>query len=168
MKKVYVLTVSDSATVPEASASGKSHTHTSDDRLPLAAAADDIMQSPHYHAYIKAHGYHFTDSLATCAISNMENADHSNHRWTIKQVSDAYKAAGFTKPSEVTCGDIAYLANMAYADFYPALFKTEADCIRYADAVVNDPDGYKEMTFLRYLADLIGKHISFDWSHYMD
>lgn len=161
MKKVYVLTVSDSATVPEASPSGS-------DLLPLAAAANDIMQDPHYHAYIHKHGYHFTDSLATCAISYMENADHSSHRWTIKQVSDAFKAAGFTKPSEVTCGDIAYLANMAYADFYPALFKTEADCIRYADAVVNDPDGYKEMTFLRWLSDIIGKHVTFDWSHYVD
>lgn len=66
-------------------------------------------------------------------------------------------------PKGTTIGDFLYLANMAYADFYPAVVKTEEDCIKYALAVANDPDGYEGMPFCRWTADLIGTGRQIDW-----
>lgn len=60
-------------------------------------------------------------------------------------------------PQGVNWGDITYLANMAYADFYPDIIKSEALCIDYAVSVAEDPDGYEGIAFLRYVADRKGK-----------
>ena len=62
-----------------------------------------------------------------------------------------------------TIGDILYLANMAYADFYPKVIKTDSDCVQYAIAVASDPDGYEGMAFCRWTADIIGKGVTIDW-----
>lgn len=62
-----------------------------------------------------------------------------------------------------TLGDILYLANMAYADFYPKVIKTESDCVQYAIAVASDPDGYEGMAFCRWTADIIGNGVTIDW-----
>lgn len=70
---------------------------------------------------------------------------------------------GRTLPERTTLGDVLYLANMAYADFYPAVLKTEEACVSYAMAVADDPDGYDGMPFLRWTADLIGKGANVDW-----
>lgn len=132
-------------------------------RLPLAQAADDVMEHEDFREYVALNGYHFNDKLAEWAIGEMENVDKTKHKWSVKQVTDAYKAAGYTKPEGMTDGDIAYLANMAYADFIPDVLKTETDCIRYANAVTKDPDGYDEMPFMRWLADKIGREETISW-----
>lgn len=62
-----------------------------------------------------------------------------------------------------TIGDILYLANMAYSDFYQKVIKTESDCVQYAIAVDSDPDGYEGMAFCRWTEDIIGKGITIDW-----
>ena len=62
-----------------------------------------------------------------------------------------------------TIGDILYLANMAYADFYPKVIKTESDGVQYAIAVASDPGGYEGMAFCRWTADIIGKGVTIDW-----
>lgn len=132
-------------------------------RLPLAKAADDVMEHEDFREYVAVNGYHFNDKLAEWAINEMVNIDKSKHKWTIEQVTNAYKAAGFTKPEGMTNGDIAYLANMAYADFVPSIIKTEADCVKFADVVAKDPDGYDEMPFMRWLADKIGREEIVCW-----
>ena len=62
-----------------------------------------------------------------------------------------------------TIGDILYLANMAYSDFYPKVIKTESDCVQYAIAIASDPDGYEGMAFFSWTADIIWKDITIDW-----
>lgn len=132
-------------------------------RLPLAQAADDIMEHEDFREYVSINGYHFNDKLVEWAVDRMENTDKSKHKWSVSQVATAYKTAGFTKPEKMTDGDITYIVNMAYADFYPAVLKTEPDCIKYAEAVANDPDGYDEMPFMRWLADMIGRSEIVQW-----
>lgn len=63
--------------------------------------------------------------------------------------------------------DVTYVANMAYADFYPDPLKDEAACLRYAHKVANDPDGYDGMIFCRWTADAIGKAIKLDWEKFV-
>lgn len=70
-------------------------------------------------------------------------------------------------PGKVTTGDVTYMANMTYADFYPDPLKDEAACLRYAHKVANDPDGYDGMIFCRWTADAIGKAIKLDWEKFV-
>lgn len=129
--------------------------------LPYEKAANALMNASGYVAYVSKHGYHFTKKLAAMASEQMKNADGTSHRWTVEEIRQATNEMAI--PKGTTIGDFLYLANMAYADFYPAVIKTEEGCIKYALAVANDPDGYEGMPFCRWTADLIGKGVTIDW-----
>ena len=64
------------------------------------------------------------------------------------------------KASEYDC---CFVANMAYADFFPEPLRNEFDIAMYVKKYIDDPDGYDGIAFSRYLADLkrTGKYI--DW-----
>ena len=95
------------------------------------------------------------------ASEQMKNVDGTSHRWTVDEIRLATNNEIISKGA--TIGDILYLANMAYADFYPKVIKTESDCVQYAIAVASDPDGYEGMAFCRWTADIIGKGVTIDW-----
>lgn len=82
-------------------------------------------------------------------------------------VKKSMESLGLSIPGKVTTGDVTYMANMAYADFYPDPLKDEAACLRYAHKVANDPDGYDGMIFCRWTADAIGKAIKLDWEKFV-
>lgn len=119
-------------------------------------------------SYINKHGYHFTDNLAEHACSDMINADGSSHRWTTEEIKNILHPYGEHAYRKCTLGDMTYLANMAYADFYPNVIHSEDECIEYAIATANDPDGYEGIVFLRWMADIIGKKITtIEWDKYI-
>ena len=132
-------------------------------QLPNAAFANELMEKPEFLNYIEHHGNHFTDKLADWATKKMENADGSTHNWSSTQVAKALQPQREKMPKSITDGDLAFAANMCYADFFPSIAKTEDDCLKYAVRVAMDPDGYEGMIFSRYLSDVIGKEIEIDW-----
>ena len=140
---------------------GDSHECEGEHRLPYEKAATALMNASGYVGYVARHGYHFTKALATMASEGMRNADGTSHRWTADEMRAA--TADMVIPRGTTLGDVTYLANMAYADFYPKVLKTEESCIQYALAVARDPDGYEGMAFCRWTADIIGKGVTVDW-----
>lgn len=115
--------------------------------------AERLMRSEEYRNHIQTYGYHFSNELAEKASCNMKNTDGTTHTWTVEDVKRAVKEL----PQGSNWGDITYLANMAYADFFPGVIKTETLCLEYALSVAEDPDGYEGMAFMRYVADRIGK-----------
>lgn len=122
-----------------------------------------------YAKYVEKHGLHFTNELAEMAICKMENISDDGHgKWSIKQVEAVVKthnpAMHFTHC--VTMGDLAYLANMYYADLYPESIQTENGCIKAAILIANDPDGYEGQAFCRWVADIMAKGKSIDWEKY--
>lgn len=128
-------------------------------------AANAIMNAPGYLEYIKKHGYHFTDKLADYASKKMVNTSGSAHSWTTEQLRSVL--GPFTPTHNETCGDMAYTANMAYADFYPAVLDTVDKCITYAKLVASDPDGYEGMEFMRWTSDAIGKSLTLNWEDFI-
>ena len=129
--------------------------------LPYNDSAQTIMNDEHFVEYVKANGYHFTDALAQEASSMMTNTNGTEHSWTTKQVEAVVgNYGGKDVYNKCTLGDLTYLANMAYADFYPEVIKDESSCIKYALAVASDPDGYDGIAFMRWLSDIIGKGIT--------
>lgn len=125
-----------------------------------------------YNEYVEKHGYHFTDELATMAIGRMQNADASEYkhgRWSVEQTKAAFKNMN---PSgkylhKVTDGDMAYAANMYYADLYPDPITTEAGCLKAAMRIANDPDGYEGQIFTRWVGDIMKQDISIDWERFV-
>lgn len=136
--------------------------------LPNEKAANLIMNAKGFSDYIAKHGYHFTDALAQVASDMMINSNGVPHKWTSQQVKTVLTSYGYTNYKDCTLGDLTYLANMAYADFYPNIIKDEMSCVRYAMAVAKDPDGYDGIVFSRWIADLIGKHVdNIDWQKFI-
>lgn len=96
-----------------------------------------------YKAYIKKHGYHFTEAIAEYASKLMKNGNNQSHSWTAQQVKKSMESLGLNIPKTVTLGDVTYLANMYYADLYPDPLKDEASCLRAAYKLANDVEGMK-------------------------
>lgn len=115
-----------------------------------------------FFAYLDEHGPHFSKKLCEYAVSNMENADGSKHRYSKEEVKELLKRNGVTvkKASEYDC---CFVANMAYADFFPEPLRNEFDIAMYVKKYIDDPDGYEGIAFSRYLADLKRTGTYIDW-----
>lgn len=135
--------------------------------LPYEQAGHALMSDNNFAEYVKKHGYHFTDLLSEHASKIMENSNGQQHTWTAQQVKKSMESLGLNIPSNVTLGDVTYLANMYYADFYPDPLKDEASCLRAAYKIANDPDGYEGMVFCRWTSDVIGKALHIDWKKFI-
>lgn len=126
-----------------------------------ARTANAIMNAPGYIEYIKKHGYHFTEKLARHVSSGMQNVCGTAHEFTAAHVT------GIKRNHNETDGDLIYTANMAFADFYPQIIPTTEMCIKYAEAVAQDPDGYDGMEFTRWTSDAIGKSKTINWEEFI-
>lgn len=124
-------------------------------------AANAIMNAPGYIEYIKEHGYHFTDKLAHYASMVMKNVSGTAHEFTAAHVTS------IKRNHNETDGDLVYTANMAFADFYPQVIPTAETCLKYAEAVATDPDGYEGMEFLRWTSDAIGNAVTINWEEFI-
>ena len=126
------------------------------------------MEDEEFKDYVSKHGYHFSERLSEYASSMMKNDNGTDHKWTAAQVRNALVELGTTDFNKSTLGDLTYLANMAYADFFPEVITSETACIKYAYAVAHDKDGYDGIAFNRWLSDVISKKITdIEWEHYV-
>lgn len=127
----------------------------------------ELVTSEGYDRYIDAHGYHFTHALAEYASSMMKNADGSGHTWSVRQVDNALRELGIDIPKTSCVADMAYTANMAYADFFPYVLREEVLCLKYASAVAHDIDGYEGQAFYRWLSDVMAVNGRIDWERFI-
>lgn len=126
--------------------------------------SDDTKST--YEQYINTHGPHFNQPLLDFACSKIKNADGTNHKWTTEQVKNVCDTFGFNIPDTSTIEDVAYTANMAYADFYPDLLNAQ-QCVKYAASVAADIDGYEGIQFKRWVADMTAKNEDVDWEKFI-
>ena len=141
---------------------GKAKSH-----FAYAEETEALAHNTDFEKYVKLHGYHFTDALAELASEMMENANGQAHTWTASQVKRSMDSLDLNVPSNITSGDVTYLANMYYADMYPDPLKDEASCLRAAYKIANDPDGYDGMIFRRWVSDIAGKALHIDWKNFI-
>lgn len=137
-------------------------------QLPNEEPAGLIMKAKSFLDYVHKHGYHFTDKLSEIASERMQNANGTLHRWNCSDVFRELENMQIHDYGSCTLGDITYLANMAYADFFPEVLTDEHSCIKYAVAVAHDIDGYDGIVFSRWIADLIGNQTTdISWEKYV-
>ena len=99
--------------------------------------------------YDIAHGEHFTEELATCAVEHMQNVDgtHGQH-WTMEQTNEVAKKHGFNG----CFADFYYLMNMFYSDYSHVLGADTDTYAKMSMAYINDPDGQKGRAVKAYLS----------------
>lgn len=136
-------------------------------RKPERTEKSDFWRDSNYDKYKMKHGEHFCDRLADEVSKKMVNVNRSVHNWKTENVRQAFAQLGFKKKECDTWGDITYLANMAYADFFPEVLKTETECLKYAEMASLDPDSYPGQHFNRYLADAMGKGEVINWADFV-
>ena len=120
----------------------------------------------HYDEYKAKYGMHFNQKLLDYALKYIENNNMQKHSWTVKQIEEALKQSDAFIPTTSNIYDIAYTANMAYADFFPHILD-EQKCIDFAMAVANDIDGYEGIQLSRWIADQMGKNMEINWEEFI-
>lgn len=136
--------------------------------LPFEKFAKILMNGEQFLAYVHKHGYHFTPELSDHVTKMMTNDNGTKHRWVTSEVQAAMVQNGWKQNAlNMTWGDAAYLANMAYADFYPEVIESETNCLMYAYKMANDEDGYEGIAFARWLSDVVAKEIVIDWEQFV-
>lgn len=136
------------------------------EHLPLYKEAREVKNED-YKRYVRAHGYHMTDALADFGSRLLINADGTSHRWNTFQVRSKFYDYMLSKSDNHTWGDIAFLANRAYAIYYPTVIKDADECMKIASAESVGENGYKEMAFVQFVNDLIGIGIRIEWIKYV-
>lgn len=119
-----------------------------------------------YQSYIEKHGCHFTEKLAYHVSKEMVNVNDSEHCWSPSEVKAEMSKLSLPIPKDITLGDVTYLANMYYSDFYPNPLREPKDCFMAAYNIATDPDGYPGMIFMRWTADLLGKGLDINWEEF--
>jgi hypothetical protein len=82
--------------------------------------------------------------------------------WSKEQVEDMLTRYGVTLENDKGY-DKVYVANMCKADFYEDSVPDEAHVARYVKNLLDDPDGYDELVFNRFMMDCMGKDIPIIW-----
>ena len=131
------------------------------DRLDVYEAMPGGMRE-----YLSNYGWHFSQKLAEYAVKRMKNAEGTSHRWTHEQIKEMLERNDVTV-EKAKGYDCMYVANMAYADFYPKPLASEAQIVQYVKAYIDDPDGEEGIALTRYYADCIAKGEPLMWEEFL-
>jgi hypothetical protein len=116
-----------------------------------------------YAEYMATYGGHFSKTMCEWAVGMMrDETDKKIEPWTKEQVEDMLTRYGVTLENDKGY-DKVYVANMCKADFYEDSVPDEAHVARYVKNLLDDPDGYDELVFNRFMMDCMGKNIPIIW-----
>lgn len=85
--------------------------------MPLKHSESDLYNEIVNSLYIECYGEHFSEWLATKAVSEMKNADGSSgEHWTINQIDDVIRQYNL-KSECYNRWDVYYVMNMYFSDY---------------------------------------------------
>lgn len=116
-----------------------------------------------YAEYMATYGGHFSKKMCEWAVSMMkDDNDEKIEPWTKEQVEALLLKYGVTLDNDKGY-DKVYVANMCKADYYEDAVPDESHVARYIKKSLDDPDGYEEMVFNRFMMDCMGRGIPIMW-----
>lgn len=121
------------------------------------------LQPSGFAEYMATYGGHFSKKMCEWAVGMMkDNKGKKLSPWTKEQVESI-----LTKNSVVLNNDKAYdkvyVANMCKADFLGSSVVDESRAAMYVKDLLDDPDGYDELVFNRFMMDCMGRNIPIMW-----
>lgn len=113
--------------------------------------------------YMATYGGHFSKKMCEWAVGMMkDDNDEKIQPWTKEQVEAMLTRYGVALENDKGY-DKVYVANMCKADFYGSSIEDEKHALLYVKDLLDDPDGYDELVFNRFMMDCMGKNIPIIW-----
>lgn len=116
-----------------------------------------------FEEYLSMYGWHFSKKLCNWAASNMKKEDGKKITPYTKEAIDMLLARNGITLENKFGYDYIFVANMAKADYLGSSLPDENSLAKFIKDYVDDPDGYEELPFSRFYADIIGKGIPIIW-----
>ena len=116
-----------------------------------------------FEEYLSRYGWHFSKKMCEWAASNMKKDDGKKIVPYTKEVVDMLLMKEKIELENKFGYDYVFVANMAKADFLGSSLPDESHLIKYVKDYCDDIDGYPELPFTRFYADIIGKGIPVIW-----
>lgn len=113
--------------------------------------------------YLSMYGWHFSKKLCNFAVSNMKKDDGKKISPITKEALDALLMKYGVVLENKFGYDYVFAANMCKADYLGSSVPDEMHLVKFVKDYVDDPDGYPELPFSRFYADVIGKGIPIIW-----
>lgn len=116
-----------------------------------------------FDEYMATYGGHFSKNMCEWAVGMMKGKDKKRiEPWSKEQVDNMLKRYGITLENDKGY-DKVYAANMCKADFFEKSVPDESHVAMYVKDLLDDPDGYDELVFNRFMMDCIGKGVPVIW-----
>lgn len=116
-----------------------------------------------FDEYMATYGGHFSKNMCEWAVGMMKGKDKKRiEPWSKEQVDNMLKRYGITLENDKGY-DKVYVANMCKADFFEKSVPDESHVAMYVKDLLDDPDGYDELVFNRFMMDCIGKGVPVMW-----
>lgn len=120
--------------------------------------------------YVEKNGWHFNKKLCDFAVSKMEMLapDGSKTKivpYTKDQVEELLRL-NRVSVNNLKGFDHVFVANMCKADYLHSSIQNEAQLALYIKDVLDDPDGYDGISFVRWCADMEHTGVYIDWESF--
>ena len=121
--------------------------------------------------YMATYGGHFSKKMCEWAVGMMKveekqpNGEKKKKKltpWSKEEVDNLLVRYGITLENDKGY-DKVYVANMCKADYLGKSVPSESEAAQYVKDSLDDPDGYDELTFNRFMMDCMGKDIPIIW-----
>ena len=116
-----------------------------------------------FEEYLSIYGWHFSKKLCMWAVSNMKKDDGKRISPYTKETVDLLLEKNEINLENKFGYDYVFVANMAKADYLNSSVADEAHLAKFIKDYCDDPDGYPELPFSRFYADIIAKGIPVIW-----
>ena len=116
-----------------------------------------------FEEYLSMYGWHFSKKLCMWAVSNMKKDDGKRISPYTKETVDLLLEKNEINLENKFGYDYVFVANMAKADYLNSSVADEAHLAKFIKDYCDDPDGYPELPFSRFYADIIAKGIPVIW-----
>lgn len=124
-----------------------------------------------YAEYMATYGGHFSKKMCEWAVGMMKveekrpNGEKRKKKlepWSKEDVDNLLVRYGITLENDKGY-DKVYVANMCKADYLGKSVPGENEAAMYVKDSLDDPDGYDEMVFNRFMMDCMGRGIPIMW-----
>lgn len=121
------------------------------------------LQPSGFAEYMATYGGHFSKKMCEWAVGMMKvKGNKKLSPWTREQVESILTKNGVVLDNDMGY-DKVYVANMCKADFLGSSVVDENRAAFYVKDLLDDPDGYDELVFNRFMMDCMGRNIPIMW-----
>ena len=121
------------------------------------------LQPSGFAEYMATYGGHFSKKMCEWAVGMMKvKGNKKLSPWTREQVESILTKNGVVLDNDLGY-DKVYVANMCKADFLGSSVVDESRAAMYVKDLLDDPDGYDELVFNRFMMDCMGRNIPIMW-----